>query len=122
MSESLQELFHRARALHDSARERFLSELARQGSPHLQPLRALLARDDEATMAVLRAGANPHHESEARIGRYRLLRVLGEGGMGTVHLAEQEEPVRRMVAVKVIRVGRNTAEVAERFKAERQAL
>ena len=57
-----------------------------------------------------------------RIGRYRLLRQLGEGGCGVVYLAEQEEPVRRRVAFKVIKLGMDTKSVIARFDAERQAL
>jgi tetratricopeptide (TPR) repeat protein len=57
-----------------------------------------------------------------RIGRYKLLQQLGEGGMGTVWMAEQEEPVRRRVALKVIKLGMDTKSVIARFEAERQAL
>ena len=56
------------------------------------------------------------------IGRYRLLSELGEGGFGTVYLAEQEEPVKRRVALKVIKPGMDTRQVLARFEAERQAL
>ena len=56
------------------------------------------------------------------IGRYRLLDKIGEGGMGEVWLAEQREPVRRRVAVKVVKAGMNTREVIARFESERQAL
>ncbi|HYG25265.1 MAG TPA: serine/threonine-protein kinase [Verrucomicrobiae bacterium] len=56
------------------------------------------------------------------IGRYRLLHRLGEGGCGIVYLAEQQEPVRRRVALKVIRLGMDTERVIARFEAERQAL
>ena len=58
----------------------------------------------------------------AAIGPYRLLQKLGEGGMGEVWLAEQSQPVRRQVAIKVIKAGMDTAEVVARFEAERQAL
>lgn len=58
----------------------------------------------------------------ARIGRYKLLEKLGEGGCGVVYLAEQEEPVRRRVALKIIRVGMETKSIIARFEAERQAL
>jgi hypothetical protein len=58
----------------------------------------------------------------ATIGRYKLLQKIGEGGCGVVYMAEQEEPVRRRVAVKVIKLGMDTKEVIARFEAERQAL
>jgi len=56
------------------------------------------------------------------IGRYKLLQQLGEGGCGVVYMAEQEEPVRRRVALKVIKLGMDTKQVIARFEAERQAL
>src|SRR6476619_5205121 len=57
-----------------------------------------------------------------RIGRYRLLQQIGEGGCGVVYMAEQEEPVRRRVALKIIKPGMDTKQVIARFEAERQAL
>jgi serine/threonine protein kinase len=57
-----------------------------------------------------------------RIGRFRLVRSIGEGGFGVVFEAEQEEPVRRTVALKVIKLGMDTKQVVARFEAERQAL
>jgi serine/threonine protein kinase len=58
----------------------------------------------------------------ARIGPYKLLQKLGEGGCGVVYMAEQQEPVRRRVALKVIKLGMDTRNVVARFEAERQAL
>lgn len=57
-----------------------------------------------------------------RIGPFKILQVLGEGGMGIVYEAEQTAPVRRRVALKIIKVGMDTKEVVARFEAERQAL
>ncbi len=57
-----------------------------------------------------------------RIGRYRLLQPVGEGGAGTVFMAEQEEPIRRRVALKVLKPGMDTKSVIARFETERQAL
>jgi len=57
-----------------------------------------------------------------KIGRYKLLQQIGEGGWGVVYMAEQEEPVRRRVALKVIKLGMDTKAVMARFEAERQAL
>jgi eukaryotic-like serine/threonine-protein kinase len=54
--------------------------------------------------------------------RYKLLQKIGEGGMGVVYMAEQEEPVRRRVALKIIKLGMDTKQVVARFEAERQAL
>ena len=64
-----------------------------------------------------RAVALPHE-----IGGYRIIRLLGEGGMGVVYLAEQHVPVHREVALKVLRAGANTEEIIARFEAERQVL
>jgi WD40 repeat protein/serine/threonine protein kinase len=56
------------------------------------------------------------------IGRYKLLQQIGEGGCGVVYMAEQQEPVRRRVALKIIKLGMDTKNVIARFEAERQAL
>jgi WD40 repeat protein/serine/threonine protein kinase len=58
----------------------------------------------------------------SRIGPYKLLQQIGEGGMGVVYMAEQEHPVRRRVALKIIKPGMDTKQVIARFEAERQAL
>ncbi len=64
----------------------------------------------------------PSEAPGTRIGRYKLLQQIGEGGCGTVFMAEQEVPVRRRVALKVIKLGMDTKSVVARFEAERQAL
>lgn len=61
-------------------------------------------------------------ETPLRIGGYRILRSIGEGGMGIVYEAEQEKPVRRTVALKLIKWGMDTRSVVARFESERQAL
>ncbi len=71
------------------------------------------------------AGSLPGDAEEvvnARIGRYRLIERIGAGGYGVVYLAEQQEPVRRKVALKIVRLGMNTENVIARFQMERQAL
>jgi WD40 repeat protein/serine/threonine protein kinase len=64
----------------------------------------------------------PGEKPGDQIGRYKLLEQRGEGGMGTVWVAEQSEPVRRKVALKIIKLGMDTKQVIARFEAERQAL
>jgi serine/threonine protein kinase len=82
------------------------------GSIHGDKADALVATVDEPF------GAGPG----TVIGPYRLLEQIGEGGMGLVFVAEQQQPVRRQVAVKLIKPGMDTHEVIRRFEAERQAL
>src|SRR5258707_7391561 len=65
---------------------------------------------------------SPTEKPGDRIGRYRLLQEIGHGGCGVVYMAEQEEPVRRRVALKVIKLGMDTRQVVARFEAERQAV
>ena len=78
---------------------------------------------DEPTISSgeLKDGA-PLAEPGTLIGRYKLLEKLGEGGFGVVWAAEQREPVKRRVALKVIKLGMDTRQVVARFEAERQAL
>jgi eukaryotic-like serine/threonine-protein kinase len=78
----------------------------------------LLSRDDSE---VVPTRPDQDHQGE-RIGPYRLLEKIGEGGMGVVYLAEQSEPVQRQVAVKVIRLGMDSEQVIARFEQERQSL
>ncbi|TDJ68580.1 MAG: serine/threonine protein kinase [Planctomycetota bacterium] len=110
--------------------------------PHLRTrVEALLRAHEEAgdfliEPAVAQAaqaaqgGAAPEDEqpdagierSGTLIGPYKLLQLIGEGGMGAVYMAEQQEPVRRKVALKIIKLGMDTRQVIGRFEAERQAL
>ena len=68
------------------------------------------------------AGAAADLAPDEDFGRYRIVQPLGEGGMGSVYLAEQREPIRRRVALKVVKLGMDTAQVLSRFDNERQAL
>ncbi len=111
-------------------------ERATAGNPELkEAVEALLAGHDadtflrEGPAGVLRgsleaSGKLTLHEEQIgdSIGRYRLLEKIGEGGFGVVYRAEQREPVRRHVAVKVIKLGMDTKSIVARFEAERQAL
>lgn len=78
--------------------------------------------DDAEEDAANQDSGRPADEPTRKIGRYRLLDRLGEGGFGTVYRAEQTEPVRRQVALKLIRAGVDSQRVVARFEAERQAL
>src|SRR5213594_5086512 len=78
------------------------------------------ARDDSTETHATSAPARGHLPET--FGAYRPVGVLGEGGMGIVYLAEQDEPIRRRVALKVIKQGMDTRRVIARFESERQAL
>jgi WD40 repeat protein len=84
--------------------------------PHSRPQASTSAASTVLPSASVTEKAGDH------IGRYKLLQQIGEGGCGVVYMAEQEEPVRRRVALKVIKLGMDTRQVIARFEAERQAL
>src|SRR5467141_2779829 len=107
-------------------RLRFLTSACGKDAALLARVQALL-RADESGESFLpeqpKAAVVPITEKPGdRIGRYKLLQQIGEGGCGTVYMAEQTEPVRRRVALKVIKLGMDTKQVIARFEAERQAL
>ncbi|MHC4070622.1 MAG: protein kinase domain-containing protein [Planctomycetota bacterium] len=93
------------------------SDKAKSSSPHQEK------PSDKPKVAKATAFSQDTLEQHgSQIGRYKLLSVLGEGGMGIVYLAEQQEPIRRKVALKVIKPGMDSSRVIARFEAERQAL
>ena len=77
---------------------------------------------DETVAAPMSSAAYRAHADPESIGVFRILERIGEGGMGVIYKAEQRSPVRRVVALKVIKLGMDTKEVLARFEAERQAL
>jgi len=84
-----------------------------------------LLRAHSAAGGFLQATVTPgalHEGPGTTIGRYKLLQQIGEGGFGVVYMAEQVEPVRRKVALKIIKLGMDTKQVVARFESERQAL
>ena len=119
-------------ALPHEKRLSFLIQVCQGDEPLRQRVQELL--DGQETLPVLAETTRitseliteivepPGEQPGTRIGRYNLIDVLGQGGMGAVWLAEQTEPVRRRVALKVIKLGMDTREVIARFEAERQAL
>ncbi len=112
------------------------------GNPELRAkVQSLLKAFDQAgsfldarPVGLARSPANPeptddltldqpdHQHNGNRVGRYKLLQQIGEGGMGTVYMAEQTQPVERRVALKIIKPGMDSKQIISRFEAERQAL
>jgi WD40 repeat protein/serine/threonine protein kinase len=113
------------------AREAYLVQICGDEAAIERRVRALLKAHDESVSflespaARLPATADEQPLTErpgAVIGPYKLLQQIGEGGMGVVYMAEQEQPIRRRVALKIIKPGMDSAQVIARFEAERQAL
>jgi len=123
MKERLEELFGEAIELPPSERTAFLE---RACDPELLPrLKAMLETHIRAERLAFFTPKTPLPGTEQPgqwIGPYLLREQLGEGGWGVVFLAEQEKPVRRRVALKVIKAGLDTRNVIARFEAEREAL
>ena len=92
--------------------DRLLNAQARAGGFLQNPVPGLAGTIDQ----------QPREQPGTIIGPYKLLQQIGEGGMGVVYMAEQQEPVRRKVALKIIKPGMDSAQVLARFEAERHAL
>jgi serine/threonine protein kinase len=80
------------------------------------------AGDAEKVLSAAEAAVEAEITETKRIGPYKLLQKFGEGGCGMVYMAEQEQPIRRRVALKIIKLGMDNRNVIARFEAERQAL
>jgi serine/threonine protein kinase len=122
-------LFHAARRIAaPEARELFISQACGDNAGLAGRVRALLEMHEQepesaAPAAVPTQDYAPVAERPGtRVGPYRLMEQIGEGGFGLVFVAEQQEPVRRKVALKIIKPGMDSRQVIARFEAERQAL
>ena len=135
----VEELFHEARELPRDQREAFLVDACRGSDDTLREVRQLLEAHDQAgefldrspvehapwlafTERVLPVADGGDGDVPMRVGRYRILQEIGTGGFGAVYMAQQEEPIRRKVALKMLKLGMDSKEVIARFEAERQAL
>ncbi len=117
------ELFHRACLLAQEERGEFLDDACRENPGLRERLEALLAAEGNPILDPLPVnGVGSVHVPEQTIEGYRLIRKIGDGGMGEVWEAEQEKPIQRRVALKLIRWGMDTDSVVRRFESERQAL
>ena len=118
---SVKEIFSEALERSGSARQEFLKTACGDDDALRREVEALLDLS-EKTSGLLVEKKPIGEQPGMRVGRYRLLEQIGEGGFGIVFMAEQEEPVRRKVALKIIKPGMDTRQVIGRFEAERQAL
>ena len=128
MAPNLEDIFDRAAVLPPDLREAFLREACAGDARLRAEVESLLRAHDQAagfmegpTIDVL-AQPQVREQVGAMVGRYKLLQEIGEGGFGIVFMAEQLEPIRRRVALKIIKLGMDTRQVIARFEAERQAL
>jgi len=125
-------VFTEALRLPPEERDRYLDGACKADAEFRNRVEALLLTYEYAGDFLQRPAATrpikaPHvlatiEKAGDRIGHYKLLEQIGEGGCGVVYMAEQEEPVRRRVALKIIKPGMDTKSVIARFEAERQAL
>ena len=124
-------IFQEAAAIEDQEdRSAFLKKACAGDALQRAEIEKLLAAHDQAGSFMKETGDStptvdrPRHSASEgqQIGAYRLLQQIGEGGFGLVYMAEQQKPVRRKVAIKIIKPGMDSKDVIARFEAERQAL
>jgi non-specific serine/threonine protein kinase/serine/threonine-protein kinase len=123
--EKIKELFDAALKRNPEDRPEFLSEACGSDGSLRHEIESLLSayeQSDGLSRPGVQVSAHQEHQPLDSIGPYRLVRKIGEGGMGQVWLAEQSEPIRRQVALKLIRSGAFDEALLRRFQAERQSL
>jgi len=133
----IREIFHEAVEKPESERQGFLTSACGDDGELRAEVERLLRAHEEAgefmdsptiddapgvSMSDDEGASDLTEGVGARIGPYKLLQLIGEGGFGSVYMADQESPIRRRVALKIIKLGMDTKEVIARFEAERQAL
>jgi eukaryotic-like serine/threonine-protein kinase len=124
-NDKARELFNAARNLPSAEREPFLDKECGDDDALRDEVETLLSHiftSENTEDSGDGGGSTIDYEVGDTIGKFKIIGVLGEGGMGIVYLAEQSKPVRRRVALKVIKAGMDTKQVIARFEAERQAL
>src|SRR5262245_26599048 len=120
----VEELFQRAADLPREQRAAFLERECPDPELRARVQKLLRSHEEGESFIVplVEPGSLPSEGPGTIIGRYKLLQHIGEGGFGSVYMAEQTEPVVRKVALKIIKLGMDTKAVVARFEAERQAL
>ncbi len=138
MNENIETIFATARELQAQDRDKYLDDACGEDTELRHQVESLLAADSDAGSflmsvehapgepfpAMIKGGGDkiPSETAGQGIGRYKLLEIIGEGGFGTVWMAEQREPVKRKVALKIVKLGMDTKQIVARFEVERQAL
>ena len=124
------EIFERASQLEHTERGAYLTRTCAGDSKLRAEIESMLAArsgqgeflDEPTLLEPVEDSTASVEEPGTLIGRYKLLQRIGEGGFGSVYMAEQREPIKRKVALKIIKLGMDTKQVIARFDAERQAL
>ncbi len=124
VSESAADIFDRGRHLGPSERKLFLEGACDKNAALRAQIEAMFEAIDASTVqrGTNTVVADPTDMSGQTIGPYRILQLIGEGGFGSVYMAQQITPIKRKVALKIVKAGMDTKQVIGRFEAERQAL
>ncbi|MBL9000645.1 MAG: tetratricopeptide repeat protein [Phycisphaerae bacterium] len=132
MAGKLQEIFESVIDLERAQREGYLASACGDDVALRADVESLLRAHDDAakflasptagSSATMTMAATLREGPGTRIGPYKILQAIGEGGFGSVFMAEQDQPVQRKVALKIIKLGMDTRQVVARFEQERQAL
>src|SRR5260221_7984378 len=121
--ERVKRIFHEALALPAAEQLEYVKRACGDETALIAEVEELLAAHESAPTSEPQAARGERDEATGTlIGPYKLLQRIGEGGFGVVYMAEQTQPVRRIVALKIIKLGMDTRQVIARFEAERQAL